>query len=126
MADASIMPDLVTAPTNPAVLMIGERISDLVRQGFLMLRHRQARGHGPGERLCQLRELGIALQRQIEPDSEGSLFRLVRWPKETLSGVFELVVAPGPALHESERIEVRVTDIIPRILTSSRYEREDF
>ena len=73
-----------------------------------------------------MRELGIALQRQIEPDSEGSLFRLVRWPKETLSGVFELVVAPGPALHESERIEVRVTDIIPRILTSSRYEREDF
>ena len=33
VADASIMPDLVTAPINPAVLMIGERISDLVRQG---------------------------------------------------------------------------------------------
>ena len=34
VVDASIMPDLVTAPTNPAVLMIGERIADLVRQGF--------------------------------------------------------------------------------------------
>ena len=33
VADASIMPDLVTAPINPAVLMIGERISGLVRQG---------------------------------------------------------------------------------------------
>ena len=34
IVDASIMPDLVSAPINPAVLMIGERISDLVRQGF--------------------------------------------------------------------------------------------
>ena len=34
VVDASIMPDLVTAPTNPAVLMIGERVADLVRQGF--------------------------------------------------------------------------------------------
>ena len=34
VADASIMPDLVTAPINPAVLMIGERIADLVRQGL--------------------------------------------------------------------------------------------
>ena len=34
VADASIMPDLVTAPINPAVLMIGERIADLIRQGL--------------------------------------------------------------------------------------------
>ena len=34
VVDASIMPDLVSAPINPAVLMIGERIADLVRQGF--------------------------------------------------------------------------------------------
>ncbi len=34
VVDASIMPDLVTAPINPAVLMIGERIADLVGQGF--------------------------------------------------------------------------------------------
>ena len=34
VADASIMPDLVAAPINPAVLMVGERIADLVRQGF--------------------------------------------------------------------------------------------
>ena len=34
VADASIMPDLVTAPINPAVLMLGERIADMVRQGF--------------------------------------------------------------------------------------------
>lgn len=33
VADASIMPDLVTAPINPAVLMIGERVADLIRQG---------------------------------------------------------------------------------------------
>lgn len=32
VADASIMPDLVSAPINPAVLMIGERIADFVRQ----------------------------------------------------------------------------------------------
>ncbi len=34
VTDASIMPDLVRAPINPAVLMLGERIADLVRQGF--------------------------------------------------------------------------------------------
>ena len=34
VADASIMPDLVSAPINPAVVMIGERIADSVRQGF--------------------------------------------------------------------------------------------
>ena len=34
VVDASIMPDLVSAPINPAVLMISERIADLVRQGF--------------------------------------------------------------------------------------------
>ena len=34
VADASIMPDLVRAPINPAVLMLGERIADLVRQGL--------------------------------------------------------------------------------------------
>ena len=34
VADASIMPDLVSAPINPAVLMIGERIADLVRSGL--------------------------------------------------------------------------------------------
>ena len=34
VVDASIMPDLVSAPINPAVLMIGERIVDLLRQGF--------------------------------------------------------------------------------------------
>ena len=34
VADASIMPDLVAAPINPAVLMLGERIADLVRQGL--------------------------------------------------------------------------------------------
>ena len=34
VVDASIMPDLVRAPINPAVLMIGERIGDLVREGF--------------------------------------------------------------------------------------------
>ena len=33
VVDASIMPDLVSAPINPAVLMIGERIADLVRKG---------------------------------------------------------------------------------------------
>ena len=33
VVDASIMPDLVSAPINPAVLMIGERIADMVRQG---------------------------------------------------------------------------------------------
>ena len=34
IVDASIMPDLVSAPINPAVLMLGERIADMVRQGF--------------------------------------------------------------------------------------------
>ena len=34
VADASIMPDLVRAPINPAVLMLGERIADLVRSGL--------------------------------------------------------------------------------------------
>jgi len=34
VVDASIMPDLVSAPINPAVMMISERIADLVRQGF--------------------------------------------------------------------------------------------
>ena len=29
--DASITPDLVRAPINPTVLMIGERIADLIR-----------------------------------------------------------------------------------------------
>ena len=32
VTDASIMPDLVAAPINPAVLMIGERIADLILQ----------------------------------------------------------------------------------------------
>ena len=34
VADASIMPDLVSAPINPAVLMLGERMADLVRSGL--------------------------------------------------------------------------------------------
>ena len=34
VVDASIMPDLVRAPINPAVLMVGERIAALVRQGL--------------------------------------------------------------------------------------------
>ena len=34
VADASIMPDLVSAPINPAVLMIGERVANSVLQGF--------------------------------------------------------------------------------------------
>ena len=33
VADASIMPDLVAAPINPAVLMIGERIAGLILEG---------------------------------------------------------------------------------------------
>ena len=33
VVDASIMPDLVRAPINPTVLMIGERIADLICQG---------------------------------------------------------------------------------------------
>jgi choline dehydrogenase-like flavoprotein len=33
VADASIMPDLVRAPINPTVLMIGERITDFIQQG---------------------------------------------------------------------------------------------
>ena len=31
VVDASIMPDLVRAPINPTVLMIGERIADMIR-----------------------------------------------------------------------------------------------
>ena len=34
VADASIMPDLVRAPINPTVIMMGERIADLVQQGY--------------------------------------------------------------------------------------------
>ena len=34
VADASIMPDLVSAPINSAVLMLGERIAGLVRSGL--------------------------------------------------------------------------------------------
>ncbi len=34
--DASIMPDLVRAPINPTVLMIGERVADLIRQGLTL------------------------------------------------------------------------------------------
>ncbi len=34
VVDASVMPDLVSAPINPAVLMIGERIAELVHEGF--------------------------------------------------------------------------------------------
>ena len=34
VADASTMPNLVRAPINSAVLRLGERIADLVRQGF--------------------------------------------------------------------------------------------
>ena len=34
VADASIMPDLMRAPINPAVLMLGERVADFVRQGL--------------------------------------------------------------------------------------------
>ncbi len=30
IVDASIMPDLVRAPINPTVLMIAERIADLI------------------------------------------------------------------------------------------------
>ena len=33
VADASIMPDLVRAPINPTVIMMGERIADMARQG---------------------------------------------------------------------------------------------
>ena len=33
VVDASIMPDLVRAPINPAVLMLGERMADFIRQG---------------------------------------------------------------------------------------------
>jgi choline dehydrogenase len=33
IVDASIMPDLVRAPINPTVLMMGERIADLILQG---------------------------------------------------------------------------------------------
>lgn len=33
IVDASIMPDLVRAPINPTVIMMGERMADLIRQG---------------------------------------------------------------------------------------------
>jgi choline dehydrogenase len=33
VVDASIMPTLVRAPINPTVLMMGERIAALIRQG---------------------------------------------------------------------------------------------
>ena len=33
VVDASIMPNLVRAPINPTVVMIGERIAALIRQG---------------------------------------------------------------------------------------------
>ena len=32
IADASIMPDLVRAPINPTVIMMGERLADLIQQ----------------------------------------------------------------------------------------------
>jgi choline dehydrogenase len=31
--DASIMPNLVRAPINPTVIMMGERLASLIRQG---------------------------------------------------------------------------------------------
>ena len=34
VVDASIMPDLVRAPINPTVLMIGERVADSIQQGM--------------------------------------------------------------------------------------------
>ena len=33
IVDASIMPDLVRAPINPAVIMVAERIADFIRSG---------------------------------------------------------------------------------------------
>jgi len=33
IVDASIMPDLVRAPINPTVIMMGKRLADLIRQG---------------------------------------------------------------------------------------------
>ena len=33
IVDASIMPDLVRAPINPTVIMMGERLADLIQQG---------------------------------------------------------------------------------------------
>jgi choline dehydrogenase len=33
IVDASIMPNLVRAPINPTVLMLGERLAALMRQG---------------------------------------------------------------------------------------------
>ena len=33
VADASIMPNCVRANTNPTTMVIGERISDFIRQG---------------------------------------------------------------------------------------------
>jgi len=34
VVDASIMPDLVRAAINPTVLMMGERLADLIDQGY--------------------------------------------------------------------------------------------
>lgn len=34
IVDASIMPDLVRAPINPTVIMMGERLADLIQQGY--------------------------------------------------------------------------------------------
>jgi choline dehydrogenase len=34
VADASIMPDCIRANTNVTTMVIGERIADLIRQGF--------------------------------------------------------------------------------------------
>ena len=34
VADASIMPDCIRANTNVTTMVIGERIADLMRQGF--------------------------------------------------------------------------------------------
>jgi choline dehydrogenase-like flavoprotein len=33
IVDASIMPDLVRAPINPTVIMMGERLAALIQQG---------------------------------------------------------------------------------------------
>jgi choline dehydrogenase-like flavoprotein len=33
VVDASIMPDLVRAPINPAVIMVAERVADFIQGG---------------------------------------------------------------------------------------------
>lgn len=33
IVDASIMPDLVRAPMNPAVIMLAERVADFIKDG---------------------------------------------------------------------------------------------